>query len=64
MKNRGRSTARAFTLALCVVLVLSAIPVFAAAEPAGFRYEHDPRLNPRAMENIMRRTGRMAHRMN
>ena len=45
------------TLFLCFALLLSAstglaLPVY-AAEDAAFRYQHDPRLNPAAMADIV-----------
>lgn len=41
-------------LILCILLLLSAVPVSAAAGGAtAFRYVHDPRLNSKAMEDIV-----------
>ncbi len=53
MKNR---MIRSMGFALILALLLGLLPAFAADEgPAApaFRYEHDPRLNPRAMEDIV-----------
>lgn len=51
MKSIDRSTAEIICLILSVLLVIGmSAPVFAAN---GFRYEHDPRLNPSAMADIV-----------
>ena len=51
--NKTRSSRRFLPLILCIVLLLCAMPVHAEAQSGPFRYLHDPRLNSRAMEDIV-----------
>lgn len=53
--KRTKLSLRIAALLLCLALAAAAAPFALAAEPApsGFRYNHDPRLNPAAMADIV-----------
>ncbi len=52
-----RAFIRQTSLILCLLMLLSAVslafPASASAEGSAFRYNHDPRLNPVAMEDVI-----------
>ena len=49
--NRSVRILLALMLSIACILSIAAMPASSAAEP--FRYEHDPRLNPSAMADIV-----------